>query len=163
MKHRELSTALQNCPTSLDIRGRQMKATLRLHLPPARMAKISKWMAVNTGQKEGKGNIHSLLVGLQTGKATVGPELTSVHLSKGSEQVSKGMNAEWHSNHLLTSCWGKRTSRLLLETAQDSLDRKPRYRLRNGARGTSCSQPGFSTCKCRCGQYELNNLEMPPG
>lgn len=74
--------------------GKAKKATLRLHLTPASMAKINKRMAVNTGQDWGEGNIRSLLAGVQTGKATVGPELTSACLSRSCEQVSKGVKAD---------------------------------------------------------------------
>lgn len=97
MKHRELSTALQKCPTSLDIRGRQMKATWRLPLPPARMGKISKRTAVNTGQ----GNLIHCWWACRLVKPLWDQNLPVFTWARAQSKWARG----WMQNDIQITCW----------------------------------------------------------
>ena len=58
---------MKRCPTSLAIREMEIKTTMRYHFTPVRMAIINK----STKNKWREGNSSALLVGMQTGAATV--------------------------------------------------------------------------------------------
>ena len=63
---------MKRCSTSLIIRERQIKTTMRYHLTPVRMAVIQK--STNKQMLERvwrKGNPLTLLMGMQTGTATM--------------------------------------------------------------------------------------------
>ena len=56
---------------SLAIREMQIKSTMRYQFIPIRMATINKSINNNAGEVVGKGNPSALLVGMQTGVATM--------------------------------------------------------------------------------------------
>ena len=63
---------MKGCSTSLAIREMQIKATMRYHFAPVRVAmvnKINKQQVLTRLWR--KGNPSALLVGMQTGAATV--------------------------------------------------------------------------------------------
>ena len=59
---------MKRCSTSLAMKEMQIKTTMRYHFTPVRVANINK--STNVGE-DGKGNPSALLVGMQTGEATV--------------------------------------------------------------------------------------------
>ena len=61
---------MKRCSASLAIREMQIKTTVRCHFTLVRMAIINKSTSVGE-DVEKKGNPSALLVGMQTGEATV--------------------------------------------------------------------------------------------
>ena len=62
---------MKRCSTSLIIREMQNKTTMRYHLTPVRMAAIQKSTTINAGEGVEKRKPFTLLVGMQTGTATM--------------------------------------------------------------------------------------------
>ena len=62
---------MKRCSASLAIKEMQIKTTMRYHFTPVRMAIINKSTNECWNRMWGKGNPSALLVGLQTGVATV--------------------------------------------------------------------------------------------
>ena len=61
---------MKGCSASLAIREMQIKTTLRYHFTPVRMAIVNK-SQTNAGEIVGKRESSALLLGMQTGAATV--------------------------------------------------------------------------------------------
>ena len=62
---------MKRCSASLAIREMQIKTTMRYHLIPVRVANINKSTNKMLERMRRKGNPSALLVGMQTGEATV--------------------------------------------------------------------------------------------
>ena len=81
---------MKRCSASLAIREMPIKTTMRYHLTPVRVANINKWTNM-LERMQRKGNLSTLLVGMQTGEATV-------ENSMEFPQKTKNGNALWPSN-----------------------------------------------------------------
>ena len=89
---------MKGCSASLAIREVQIKTTMRYHFTPIRVAIINKINKQVLARLWRKGNTCTLLVGMQTGVATV----DFTELKKPSAQLQK-----YHQNNKGTQKYGK--------------------------------------------------------